>query len=759
MTPRQRAWLLPPASVCLIAGVFLGRGASSLLLPLAACAFCIPAVILLGGRLRFLGCLVLSLALGAAAGFLSFHPSLPAEGDYEIRAVVSDEIRSGRFGQVRVPLSLVEVDGLPSSGGAYWTFYPDSYPDGLLPGKEVLFRGSLYHPRGAVNPAGYDFREYLLQRGMSVGIYGADSLEISDPAYFSPVSLIASLRHRLSSALIRTLGEEAGSYASALLLGMRSLIPSEDHEAFARLGIAHILSVSGFHVGILISLLALVFRLLRLRQPVRLAVYALVLSLYAALCSFSQPVIRASLFLLLMIEGRILNRPRSPLHILCAVLYVMALISPVQVTSASFQLTFCAMFGIVWFTPLVRRLNPFRRRVPARVFDSVVLTLGVQLAILFPELLFFQRLPLLGFLVNLPATLAASVLIVLYWIVLLLLPVPGLAGLLSGPLSAATGWLLGAVRSLGSLPGLTLWIHAPSWLTAAGVLLIFAGLCFFVRVPAIRRAALLLAGAAALVLSLLPRPHDATEYIQFSAGNADAAVLWDRDRVVVMDTGEDDGTLSGFLRYHRLTPDAVILTHLHTDHAGGLRSLAADGIPVPLILLPEGAEMQDVHPDILALLSEFRAAGTEIRSLARGDVLPLPSGTLSVLWPEKGRVRPGQDANRYSLVSRLVLKGSSLLQAGDLSGIYENYAAAPADILKAAHHGSASSTSAEFLSAVSPQAVLLSCRSQSRLDAFRERCGGIPVYGAPETGAVTVSFDEDGFTVLPFMNSSDAGGN
>ena len=250
---------------------------------------------------------------------------------------------------------------------------------------------------------------------------------------------------------------------------------------------------------------------------------------------------------------------------------------------------------------------------------------------------------------------------------------------------------------------------------------------------------------------LLPVPHNVTEYIQLSAGNADAAVLWDNDKVYAMDTGEDNSILSGFLRSRRLTPDAVILTHLHTDHAGGLHSLIQDEIPIRLILLPAGALEQDIHPDMAALLQELQMKGTEIRELSRGDVLQLPSGTLTVLWPEKGKTRPGQDANNYSLVSRLTLNGTVLLQTGDLSGIYEIYCAAPADILKAAHHGSASSTGPAFLSSVSPDAILLTCRSVSRLDDFRSRTGGIPVYGSAECGAVTVHFEQDSYTVTPYL--------
>ena len=776
MNLRQRGWLLPPAAVALFAGIFAGRAMPRLFFSLAACVTALAAVLLLKGWFRFVACVVLAFAVGTAAGCAAFHPSLPPEGDYRVTGVISGEVTYGRSGQVRIPLVSVTLDGREASGGAYWTYYRkisagnssageqpsgsssvendssgNPVSDHLLPGKLVSFQASLYHPQGASNPDGYNFRESLFRRGITFGLYGAEDLTVRDPDFFSFTGSVASLRHRLHLALIRNLGEETGNYASALLLGMQSLIPSEDHEAFSNLGIAHILSVSGFHVGVLIGILALAFRLLSLKQPLRLFLFAVILLFYTALCGMNQPVIRAALFTLLAVEGRILNRPRSALHMLSAVMIVTLLISPAQVTGASFLLSYSAMLGVLWFRPWLQRLNPFRNRILSKLFDSLLITFGVQLAILVPQLYFYQRLPLLSFLVNLPAMTVFSVLIMLYWLALFLLPVPVLGGLLAAPLSRLTGLLLSGVRELGSLPGLTLWLPSSNVWTVLGIGLVFSGLCAFVRVSAKVRLPLLLAGFAAVILSLMPHPHTSTEYIQLSVGNADAAVLYDQDYLAVIDTGTSDGELSGYLRSHRLTPDLVILTHLHSDHAGGLEALLRDGIPVRTICLPAGAELQQIDDGILRLLEDYRAAGTEIRSLSRGDVLPLPSGTMTVLWPESGRIRPGQNANSYSLVSRLVLKGTSLLLTGDLTGEYEMYAAASSDILKAAHHGSVSSTGPDFISAVSPDMVLLSCRAASRTAGFRQRIGELPLWSTQECGAVTILFDESGYSVTPYL--------
>ena len=156
MTARRWAWFLPPACLLLMAGILLGRGISSQFLPWLACLPAVAAVFLLRDRLRFAACLVLFFVLGAAAGQMAWHPSLPAEGEYEVRGIVSSEIRRGSYGRVQTTLSDVSLNGRPLSSGAYWTFYTDEeeLPEAFAPGREVSFRGSLYHPEGASSPDG-----------------------------------------------------------------------------------------------------------------------------------------------------------------------------------------------------------------------------------------------------------------------------------------------------------------------------------------------------------------------------------------------------------------------------------------------------------------------------------------------------------------------------------------------------------------------------------------------------------------------------
>lgn len=749
MSKRAKRWLLPLATLGMMAGILLGRGCADWLYPAAALGVTVLGLLIGGRRLRLALLVLMAACVGCLTGWQAYHPTLPEDGVHEIVGVVAEEIRTGDRGQIKTVLRNVRIDGQPFPAGVYWSCYPKEVPEDLMPGVTVHLTARTYAPSAADNPGGYDFREYLLQKGVTLGVYGDGGLTITREQ-FSISGFAAGLRVQLTQGLVDVMGEEAGGYAATMLLGARDRVPDEDRQAFVSMGIAHILSVSGYHVGVLTMLVSFLLRLVpigkRRRRYVQLGVLLVLLPAYCLLTGMNPPVVRASLLVVLALAVRIRGRQPSQLHLLCLSACLILLIRPAQLTSVSFQLTYGALLGITLISPWLKAHLP----VPLhyrRLREALSLGVSAQLGLLLPELYWFHEIPLLGILFNLVVMLLAQGLLAVYWLTLALLGVPYVGALLGGISRLMTGVMLAVVRWIGAFDFLTLWTRQATLWTALGCVLMVLGMSWLIRGDGWKRWLALGVGVCCTVLSLICWPSGATTYVQLSVGSADAAVLSDCGHVTVIDTGEDGQALSTYLHQRRMSVDNLILTHLHRDHAGGLAALLEDRIPVRRLYLPAKALEGDATADVLALIERLRERGTEIIYVTRGDVIDLPSGQMTVLWPEAEHIRRGQDANVYSMVLRAELRGTTMLLTGDIDGKYEMYAALPADILKVAHHGSGSSTSPAFLEAVSPQLLVLSCGDDSRQEAMTERAGDIPIYGTREHGAVTIELAEDGYKV------------
>lgn len=337
----------------MMAGIALGFQAPTSAMPMLCVSAALAGLLLLGRRrTRAAGCLLLTFLLGAALGIRTANPTLPPEGDAQVTGVVAGEVDfRAEKGQVRVILRDVTLNGEHIASGAYWTFYlkaDEKIPDCLTPGARISMTAEVYHPQGQRNPHGYDFRQALRQKNILIGLYGAAKLQAL-PDGLSLYGLAARFNHRMAQTLRDVCGEEAGQLASAVLLGMRDEVPDEEQEQFRRLGIAHILSVSGFHVGVLVALLALLMMPVKHRR-LRMALTLPMLLAYAFLTGGNAPAVRAVLLWALVCWGRIRHKRVLMLHVLCASAMIQLMFAPAQLFSASFQMTYGVMAAICGIT-------------------------------------------------------------------------------------------------------------------------------------------------------------------------------------------------------------------------------------------------------------------------------------------------------------------------------------------------------------------------------------------------------------------------
>ena len=633
--------------------------------------------------------------------------------------------------------------------------------------------GYVYHPGGKSGEPRMDFRLWMRQKGYAFGVSVYEAPLVENTAADAPVRDAAfRVRQVFSAAFERTMGPN-GRIAMALLFGQRDGLTDEEYAAFQDLGIAHVMSVSGLHVGLVGGMLMLVLDRFSIKRRTRLFILSFFLLDYCALTGFSAASVRAAVMLVCAALGRLFLRRGDRITTLAAAMLTVLVIDPLSALSAGFVLSFSAMLGIILYGPPVQegleRLWPqpdvnIQLRTPkarlARLQQHVksllTLSLTAQLGVLLPTMRYFHQLPLYGILVNLLIVpLVGSVLVPVYAAALFCSLFPFIGSIVGSGASILTDVLLWLVELLSRLPYAAIRTPAPPVIVCIG--LGAALVMLSRRVPGrlrIRIMAAALTAAIALGGWALQKPAD-LRYIQLDVGQADAAILMDGNKTIVIDTGVDGAAVVDYLLHENRDVDALILTHLHIDHAGGAEAILESSINVSHIYLPVHAQKQQLDEELAALYDRLLASGVPVTALASGDELRYNRSGIRVLWPEQETVRSGHDANDYPLALAIDLDGFTLLAASDLTGLYERHAAVPADILKVAHHGSSDSTYDDFLDFVSPQYALLtvsggsqSLPGASTLERLSEH--SIRAFRTDECGDITLSVQNGQLTITPY---------
>ncbi len=244
----------------------------------------------------------------------------------------------------------------------------------------------------------------------------------------------------------------------------------------------------------------------------------------------------------------------------------------------------------------------------------------------------------------------------------------------------------------------------------------------------------------------------------FDVGQGDALFTRLDDATLLVDAGPDADTAATSiipelrqLGVERV--DFLVLTHADADHIGGAPIVMRE-FPVGAVIHADAQLSHPVMRDVIALAA---GGGTAVQRVRRGDTLSWhPNVTITVLNPSD--TGPNGDNDR-SIVLRLVYRDSAILLPGDIEAAAErdllsSDAVLRADILKVAHHGSAGSTTADFLDAVAPQIAVVSAGRHNTfghprdgpLSRLRER--DVAVFRTDLAGDISVRTDGRAIQVL-----------
>lgn len=748
---RPRRWLVHLA-LAFGAGVYLGGGVAFSWLWLGAAGCCLLCALLLRmmGRSVYLPLMALAVTLGLLRCAAAAHPVLPEEGSYAITAVVAGEPRiREKDGRVAVYLRDVRLAGEDRAYRAYWTYWPKEEGEPLpTEGQTAVFTGRVYCPSGQVNPHGFDFRLYLLQKGVTLGITGSDGLTLLP----GDKPLLSRWPQAIRLRLDDLLGDQS-PLAAALLLDDKSDLPEDVAADYQTAGVAHVLTVSGLHVMILFSCILLLLRRFSPSQRFVLLVSLALLGAYALLVGARASVLRAGLLMVYLQLGRMARRHRDPLTGLAAAFLCILALRPLELFAAGFQMSFSAVLGLILLGDRAKLLlGRVRKPLPRHCLEAFAGTLCAVLGTCFPVGWYYHRLSLMGLLVS-PVVVAVITLLLPVLIGLLILSVPLLpvARVLGRGVALVCAALSALVRACASLPFADFLIRRlPFYVIAAAVLCLV--LC--TRYVLLNRRKRLLLGCGALALALglmLVLQNRDVRYIQFSEGSADAAVLEDGSQTLLIDVGEYGGDVADYLLSEGRRANYLLLSHLHSDHALGLADLLRQGVPIDGIYLSAEAWTMPASEAVLAALRQAEEQCIPIHTLYAGDRLALERVSVEVLWPDGNGASPDSDPNDFALALFLDLDGVTMLHMSDVSGAYELRAARPAQVLRVAHHGSAASTGERFLAAVSPGTALISTRKASEKTLSRLAEAGAMIYDTNEHGALTLTVRRGQAWIQGFM--------
>lgn len=640
-------------------------------------------------------------------------------------------------------------------------------------GERWRLRVSLRRPRGMLNPGGFDYEQWLFAQNIRALGYvrgKTDHRKIGD----APALSVRAWRQAVYDRLAETLaGSPAAGLIEALTLGVDDDITPAQWEVLRRTGTAHLIAISGSHIGLIAGFAFFLARGLCTRlgvlrwPPPRLAAFVACVTalLYSALADFAIPTQRAMIMIGVTMGAVAFQRNLHLPHVLALAVLAVVLHDPLAVLAPGFWLSFGAV-ALIAFAVAGRVEKATGERAPVisegkaplelaralprflrffwRFFRALLkINWATALGLAPFLLLFFRQVSLVSPLANLLAVpVLGTLLIPVCLSGALLLPVVPAAG--AGLLHLAEfvlAWTWPVLEWLSARP-LAQWTHAepPFWtlpLALLGAVLVLAPR----GIPARWLGLVLLLPAAAFAPER-PVPGE-FRLVLLDVGQGLASVVETRHRVLVFDTGTRLGpgfdmggaVIEPYLRQRGLDRiDTLVVSHGDLDHIGGARPLLAR-FPVGL-----------TYTSVPERLREFPTSACSAGQRWSWD---------GVSFEMLGPVGNSDKENDNSCVLRVRGRNGSALLTADIeqaaeTRLVERYGGRlRSDVLIVPHHGSKTSSTNEFLKAVSPRHALIPAGYLNRFGfphgAVLRRYAelGVAVLNTAEAGAIVVATGDD----------------
>ena len=630
-------------------------------------------------------------------------------------------------------------------------------PVALWYGDHVEVEGVLRQPKGRRNPGGFDYRAYLARRQV-FGIFYPDRGQEILPTHqtgFPPLRWAERLRRHVEITIDRLYREQPDHIhiLKGMLLGKRGDLPASTYDVFRNSGSLHILAVSGLHVGLITALCFLGFSLFQLPRKTVCILTIVSIIIYACLVGFRPSVLRASFMAILFLIAQIVDRDADLANLLAFAALFLLIINPAQLWNIGFQLSFAAVACIIYLLPkwtafIARHFTDGNNHVEPsisqleiawgsgwkRAVKWLVLAFGVTLSAQLGTFLIIAR----SFCRAYPHGLIAGPFVVgLTAPIVTITAISIILGMLWLPLATPFVYanhlilfiFLNIVEIFGQ-PWAGVKISPPGlgWISVYIV-----GCLAIIHWRSVREHSekALIIGASVLAIwiwdAALKEDGNLLEITFLDVGQGDAALIRFPDgKTMLIDGGAnrrgfDNGerVLDPFLcREGAFSLDLLVLSHPDNDHGGGLVHILRNFDVKRVLGVPHGVLPPLTHRYLHQIVDQ---KGIPHDFGNAGKIQLTSTGQVEILHPrdEASVNLTDSEINNDSLVLKITYGNVRTLFTGDIKQeiefdlISDGYDLR-ADFFKAPHHGSASSSSSEFLAAARPRAAIFSVGTRNR---------------------------------------------
>ena len=698
---------------------------------------------------------------------------------------VIDEPRI-KEGKTRVLVSILslqnEFDSIEVEGKAYLSIFPnkrlEEKPKEIKYGSVLTFKSILQEPSAERNPGEFSYKDYLALNNIYavVSVFGYSNVNISqqrEANWFFERIIFPSKNFVVKTITSVMKGDEA-NFLIGLLLGDRTDISEEIKNAFTNTGTIHVLAVSGSHVILVVTIIYIVFGLLRFPKKPKIVFTIIALVYYTFLTGATPSVVRASIMTSIVLIGKFFEQKTDPYNVLGLSAVFMFLYDPNQLFDVGFQLSFSAVFSMVYFYP---KLNSLIKKIPEPLEELKIITslwqlfalsLAAQVGTIPFTAFYFGKVSLISLFANLLVVPLVGLIVTI-----------GLTGALLGIVSLWIASVFSEVNNLlawftltfvklaEQVPFAIVNTAAFGWRETV-IYSVVIGWLFNLRNRVIQKRIIF---ASLIFANLFVYPYlfsDGEKKLRVAfldVGQGDAAVIeFPTGETVVVDAGPQtpgfnagEKIVAPYLRRRGVTAiDAVITTHPHADHLGG----------VPYLMENFNVKKRiDANQRLSSkLFYEYDDLGKSIEqtTVRAGMMSVIGNAHLYFLHPTKHFIDEDSsegysNINESSVVFKLLYGQTSFLFMGDaeseseeqITTVYSNFL--KSDVMKAGHHGSSTSSTELIVSYVLPEHVVISVakfnkfRHPSKYVINRYRQSGAQIHRTDVEGAVL--FESDGEVV------------